>query len=48
MVKTFLSLAFHCSYTNDVEEQLLVQNCIDFTNEQIEVFLTSKFVATAT
>ena len=42
------SLAFYCSYRNNVEEKLLVQICIVFTTEQIEVAMTSKFVAMAT
>ena len=38
---------FYCSYTNNVEVKLSVQLCKGFTNEQIAVAMTSKFVAMA-
>ena len=42
------AICHFCSYRNNVEENLLVQICIGFTTEQIEVAMTSKFVAMAT
>ena len=47
MVLVFLSLAFYRSYTNNVEVKLLVQVCKGFTNEQIVMNMTSKFIAMA-
>ena len=44
----FLSLVYYCSYTNNLEVKLLVQLCEGFTNGQIAVAMTSKFVAMAT
>ena len=48
VVSILLSLAFYCSHTNNVEVKLLVQLCKVFTNEQIAVAMTSKFVTMAT
>ena len=48
MVYTFPSLAFYCSYANNVGEKLFVQICIGFVNKQIEVAGTSKYVALVT
>ena len=44
----FPSLIFYCGYTNNVEVKLLVQLCKGFTNGQISVAMTSKFIAMAT
>ncbi len=48
MVKTCPSLVFYRSYTSNVQENILEQSCLSFTNEQIEVAMTSKFVTMAT
>ena len=41
------SLVFYRSYANNDEENLLVQAWTGFTFEQIEIIVTSKFIATS-
>ena len=48
MVETLPSYALYCNYNNNAKEQLLAQICASFSNDQIEIPVTSKSVAIAT